>query len=232
MKIKGLNAKQFKIMLIVAIVVSLAATGAGFYFMLQQLRTFAVETDTLNKESSSSSQRLNQLRELDKYLTEHADDIKRAADITSSTEGYRYQDDFVKELSRLGVQSGVDVTNFTLRKLVTSRVESATPDAGSTTGLTEGSESIPSVPSSQVSSISCTVTIRSPVAYEKFITFLKLLEANPKRMQVTSVNIGNQSSGSSDQSSGESSGEQSGGGSVKDGSVSVEPLEILVYLRQ
>lgn len=232
MKKVELNARLFRILLILLLVVTIGLMTTGFSYVFAQLKTFATETNELAIKNSTSAAALSNLRSTDTYLKVHNEDVMLAKDIVSSEEGYAYQDDFVKELTQLAKRSNVDITQFTFPEPAgTGQAAAGTSGAAATppaqTPAATPTPTTTGAAASALKSISCNITLKSPLPYKDFVTFLKLIELNPKRMQVTSISL----SGSAAGSTSDDSDSSAPAPPVSSDSVTTETLEIKVYLK-
>ena len=199
------SAAGLRIALSGVLILTLALIGGGFYFAQHTLRSYAQETSILNSQANASTQNLSTLRALEQYLKEHDSDLKRASDVVAESNQYKYQDEIVSDISSFAASSGVTVTSFAFS--TATQTTPATPATPLVPGAT------PTTVPVSVTPTTATVTLAQPIKYKNLLNFIHKIEQNVTRMQIASISLTR----------------SDGGG---DGSVSVNALNIEVYLRQ
>lgn len=151
------------------IVVLIAAIGAGGYFLHQSLSRSALEVDHLKIDSEINEQGIANAQKLQRVLDDNQDNVVRAAAIVADTKYYEYQDQIVRDISAYAAAANLTVLGFDFST-------SATSKASNVPGL---------------KSINATISLQSPVPYNNYLRFLKLIERNLTKMQVTQLDISN-----------------------------------------
>ena len=151
--------------LIVLLVVSI---GAGVYFTHQKISQYVVEVDHLKIDSEINQQGIENAQKLRKALDENQDSVARAQAIVADTKYYEYQDQIVKDIGSYAAASNITVLGF---------------DFSTATGKTSSIKG--------VKTMIANITLQSPVQYTNYLKFLKLVERNLTKMQVTQVDIAN-----------------------------------------
>jgi hypothetical protein len=151
--------------------IGLLILGIGFAvsFTHQKLSTYVMEVDHLKIDSEINQQSIENARRLRQSLAENQESVVRAASIVADTKYYEYQDQIVQDITSYANASGVTVLGFdftTTTKAQASKVK----------GL---------------NTVVANISLKSPVQYQNYLRFLKLIEKNLTKMQVTQLEISN-----------------------------------------
>lgn len=159
------------------IVIMTAGLLAGFYFASQFLAATALETDYIRTDVAMSQDNVRKLQQLETQLALKRDSVSRARNLVGSMEGFDYQNRVVEDLTRYASLAGdnVKITNFTFTDPTKKAAAAATK------------KPIVTIPGVRV--LDATVTLNSPVDYLSFMRFLRAIEQNLTKMQVTGVDI-------------------------------------------
>lgn len=157
------------IALYVLIVILTVALGYGALFMHNSLSSYVTEVDHLKTDSEINQQGIENALKLQRALDENKDNVARAAAIVADTKYYEYQDQIVKDVEAYAAASNLTVLGFDFA------ATSATKKS-SVKGL---------------NTVVATVSLHSPVPYTNYLNFLKLIERNLTKMQVTQLDISN-----------------------------------------
>jgi len=155
--------------LVAALLALLFSLGFGIYLMHSQLSAYAVTVDHLKTDSEINQQSLENAQKLRRALEVNADSVDRAAEIVADTKYYEYQDQIVKDISSYAAATGITVLGF----------DFSTSNTAKTTN----------VPG--LNTVVVSLSLRSPVQYGSYLRFLKLIERNLTKMQVTQLDISN-----------------------------------------
>ena len=159
----------------------MAATGIGiFVFGQQQLSTVAEETRKSTTDAESSSNELQALTTLKNRLKEQNKDVERAAKIVSITKNYSYQDQVVQDFVNYANASGVVIKSidFSANNASTSGTASSSTSAATAVKAPNGTKSI-----------SATITLNTPVAYDNLRDFIYRIEKNLFQMQISNLTL-------------------------------------------
>lgn len=156
--------------LYVLILVLLAGIVTGGYFIHQKLSAYVVQVDHLKTDSELNEQGIINARKLRVVLNQNKDSVARAADIVADTKYYQYQDQIVQDISAYASAANLTVLGFDF---------AATAPAGKATT------------SANIKTVVATISLKSPVPYGNYLRFLKLIERNLTKMQVTQLDIAN-----------------------------------------
>lgn len=152
--------------LLVALV---ASTGFGIYVMHHKLVASVTEVDHLKIDSELNQQSIENAQKLQRALDQNKESVARAASIVADTQYYEYQDQIVQDISSYAAAAKLTVLGF----------DFSTASTGKATSI------------KGVKTIVATISLKSPVPYDNYLRFLKLIERNLTKMQVTQLDISN-----------------------------------------
>lgn len=164
--------------LIVAVAVTVATLSYPF------LRKSAVEVSHATLDASASQNNVRALEELKEKLEEDREVVSRANSIVAESKSYQYQDQIIGDLNNYASKAGVEITNIDFS------TSTAAPSPSSTTPAAPA----PTAPSG-VKSMQATVTLKNPINYLSLLRFLRSIEQNLTKMQVSKVSLAKDASG-------------------------------------
>lgn len=167
MKRKSINAVTTRWILIGIIVLLVVGGIAGGWWLQSILNEKMAATSSVKADAINSNDNLSKAQALKIYLENHKADIDKTALVVANTTSYKYQDQIVQDITRYAAVSGLRVLGFDFPTASSS-------SSSSSTGL---------------KSIAATITLQNPVPYRSYLTFLKLIEQNLTKMQVTDISI-------------------------------------------
>lgn len=155
--------------LYVLLVILMAGIATGSYFIHQKLSTYVVEVDHLKIDSEMNEQGIVNAQKLRIALNENRDSVTRAAAIVADTKYYEYQDQIVQDIGAYAAASNLTVLGFDFSTAASSKASSV----------------------KGIKTMVATISLKSPVSYNNYLRFLKLIERNLTKMQVTQLDISN-----------------------------------------
>lgn len=162
----------------------MAAAGIGiFIFGQQQLSAVAEETRKSTADAESSSNELQALTTLKSRLKEQNKDVERAAKIVSITKNYNYQDQVVQDFVNYANASGVVIKSIDFSANNASTSGTASSSSSSTSAATAAKAP------NGTKSISATITLNTPVAYDNLRDFIYRIEKNLFQMQISNLTL-------------------------------------------
>lgn len=170
-----MNAVLLNKLLSGALLLIVVLAGAGFYFATQFLAKTATDTDQVKTDVSLTAANIEKLKRLETEMKNKSQIVSRAKQIVSDSSQYRYQDQIVQDVNAYAKLAGVEIGGFTF---VEDNPSVSAPGNRSTTVLPAG-----------VKRTEATVTLKTPIQYDNFLRFLKAIEQNLTKMQVTGVNM-------------------------------------------
>lgn len=167
MKNEGIKASSIRKLLSALMVLLILGAAAGFYFGIEQVREVSVDVSHTVADADASGKQIEKLQQLKSALAQRQALVDKASQLFA-TEG-NYQSQALTDIQKYANTYGLTVskTNF-----------------GTGTDTQSGVTGHP-----------VTVTLQSPVPYNKFIQFLDAIEGNLPKMQITNVELGHTSDG-------------------------------------
>lgn len=177
-----MTATKLRIILIVIMILIAVAATAGFTMLQQYLASYASSISKLNADAQSGDDNLKTLEELKIRLAEEADLITQTRSIVADSA--TYTDTFLNDIGVIAARSGVDLNGVEFSDSIAASQGTATTSPTQPTSTT----STPQVGGGVTKKI-VTVSVKSPVDYTRFMTFLQGIETNPLKMQVASLSL-------------------------------------------
>ena len=206
---KPLTATTFRAILSVSIFLIIGAGVALFIVANNQLRTLATDVSKISIDADASGNNLQTLKRLEAELNQQKETIQRTNSIVAESQSYQYQNQIISDLNNYANRAGISITNLDFSATQAAGGTAATPSQQPAAPTTPGASTTTPAPSSSMKSTSVSVTIANPVNYQSLLNFVRLIEQNLTKMQISSVGL--------------SSGENGG--------VSSDALTIEVYIR-
>jgi hypothetical protein len=185
MKKRQLTATALRLIL----TISLFATGgigiAVFSIADKTLKGTAVATSHSVADASASQNNLQNLQKLQQDLINKKDVVTRAASIVAESQSYEYQNQIINDLNDYAARAKLSITNITFNAAAAAGGTTATPatPAPSTT-IVNG-----------VKSTSVSITLKNPVDYVSMLKFIKSIEQNLTKMQISSIALSQSTDG-------------------------------------
>jgi hypothetical protein len=175
---KKLNATGLRLILSVSLFVLAAIGVVGFFYAKNNLQAVAVDTSHSVVDASASQNNLQTLQKIQKTLEDDKDVISRTNNIVADSRSYQYQDQILSDLNDYAAKAGIAITN-----LAFSDTAAATPSAASS------SKAVTTPQPAGVKSTSVTVTLNNPVNYNNLLMFIRSVEQNLTKMQISRVSL-------------------------------------------
>lgn len=152
---------------------------AGFYFIQKGLSEYAKDVNQSVSAASTSEDSISQLRLLELELAKLKEINTRASSIIAESQSYRYQDQVIDDLSEYATRSGVSISQFSFQS------DSASPGAlVPQTPLPTASTAPAGLKSTSVN-----ISLNTPVGYTNLLKFLRSIEQNLTKMQISGVSL-------------------------------------------
>lgn len=156
--------------LIGLIVLMIATIGGIFYLASQKLNEQTVATSHAKIDNELEATNITKLKSLKNYLEKNKSTVDRAADVVSESQSYTYQNQGISDLNTFASQTGISILSIDFPEV------SKVPEKGAVT--ISGVKKIPII-----------VNLDGPVDFVRVLQFIKLIEQNLTKMQITSVNL-------------------------------------------
>ena len=179
MMIKGrpFTATQLRLLLSVSMFVIAVLAGVGFVLVNSQLKEYAIQVSHVAADASASRDNLQNLQTIEKQLKDDQDIVQKTNSIVAESQSYQYQDQIITDINNYASRSGIGITDINFSSQTASNT---TPGA-----TTPSTQIIPS----GVKSSSVVITLKNPVNYDSMLRFIRSIEQNLTKMQVSRINL-------------------------------------------
>jgi len=184
MKPISMTATRLRLILSASLFVIILIAGVSFSLIDGTLRDMATDVSHTTADAEASRDSVQTLQKVQQELTADADVITRASNIVAESQSYQYQDQIVNDLNDYANKAGVSVTSLDFGATTTTPAASASPTPTSSAPAVAG-----------VNSKTVTVAIKNPVNYNNLLHFIRSIEQNLTKMQISKVGISKGSSG-------------------------------------
>lgn len=185
---KAMSASLLEKLLLFIITLLFVATIGIFYALSNYAKDQANIAGRSMARTESSQKDIDSLRQSYKWLIANQEIVEKTNKIVAITKLYRYQDQVVNDIESYARQSGLRITKYGF-----TEDAAATAGAGAAPAATApaASGAAPAANSAASSFKTATVQIGfgTFIPYENFIFFLKKVEQNVTRMQVTELTL-------------------------------------------
>lgn len=179
---RQLSARQLRIILSISLFVIVALMVGIATYSYHSLRSVAVNVAQTLADADAGQDNLQTLEKIQEQLENDKDVVARANSIVADSQSYQYQDQIITDLQNYAAKAGITITNF---------------DFTSTTATTPSQTPAPQTAApSGVKSTSVTVTLKNPINYDNLLRFLKSIEQNLTKMQVSKIGLSKSQTGS------------------------------------
>lgn len=200
MKNSGLTASKLRVALSLLAILTLVGGIVGFFIAQSKLSDYATEVSQKVADSEAGQNSVQTLQQLEQELEARRDIVEKAQSLVAESQSYEYQDQVIQDLTEYASRTGVGISEFNFTQSGTS----GTASSGEQTTTAETADT------SGIRSVFITVRLVTPTSYESLIRFIRSIENNLTRMQLSSINISN---------------------SDNSGNVTVDALNIEVYVQ-
>ena len=165
----SLSATLMRYVLIIVIVLAVAGIGTVFYYAQRLLGAKALEADHAKIDAELAQEEISRLQQLKKTLQDNQPQIAKTALIVAQSQQYEFQTQVVNDITTYAQQSGVEILGFDF-------------------GVKPGAPA-KKVPGSKVNQQKTIVTVQlnNNIPYASFLKFIKSIEQNVTKMQLTGM---------------------------------------------
>lgn len=178
------TAKRFepttlRVVLIVAMVLALAGSVAGFVYRLGVLNTFAVDVSHKKVDAEASNSSLQTLQKLEHTLSASRETLKRTEQLSITNELPQFQ--AVTDVKNIANRNKLPISNVTFTDSTASTPSSSTPAAPTTPSV--------AAPVATGKQVDVTLTLGENVNYDSFLQFLYDTERSIPNMQIGEISL-------------------------------------------
>lgn len=157
-----------------------AITGIGvatFSIADKMLQKSATETSHAVADAEASQNNLQNLQKLEQDLITKKDIVQRAASIVAESRSYEYQNQIINDLNDYASRASLSIININF------------DTAAGSTGTTPATPAPPVATVGGVKSTTASITLKNPVDYANLLRFIKSIEQNLTKMQISSIGL-------------------------------------------
>ena len=172
---RSLTATQLRLILSGLMFVIMLLTGVGFVFVNSQLKNYAIEVSHVVADANASRDNLQNLQKIETQLGDDQDIVQKTNSIVAESQSYQYQDQIITDINNYASRAGIGITDINFS------TQAATAPGAQTT---------PNAPTpSGVKSSPVAITLKNPINYENMLRFIRSIEQNLTKMQVSRINL-------------------------------------------
>lgn len=179
------TATRLRLALSSSLFVIAILTGISLYFIYGKLHDVSTDVSHAVVDASASQDNIQTLQKIQSELADKKDVIDRASSIVADSKSYQYQNQILNDLNDYAGRAGITLTN----------IDFTSGDATGTTGSGAKPAADSSAPAG-VKSTSVSVAIQNPVPYDNLLRFIKSIEDNLTKMQISKIGLSKGTSGS------------------------------------
>lgn len=176
---KRLEPTTLRVVLIVAMVLALAGSVAGFVYRLGVLNTFAVDVSHKKVDAEASNSSLQTLQKLEHTLSASRETLKRTEQLSITNELPQFQ--AVTDVKNIANRNKLPISNVTFTDSTASTPSSSTPAAPTTPSV--------AAPVATGKQVDVTLTLGENVNYDSFLQFLYDTERSIPNMQIGEISL-------------------------------------------
>lgn len=188
------SATKLRAALSVIIILIVILTGLGFYYVQSWLSDEAKKVHQIVSTSNIDKNDTQSVIELQKAIDERQSAAQKATSIL--TDANNYTEQIIGDLEKHASESGVKIADY---KFTTDSTQASSAAVAGITNI------------SGVRTIPITITLANPIDFNSLLRFMKAIETNLPKMQISGINL-TSTSGSS-------------------GAVTVAPITVEVFAR-
>jgi hypothetical protein len=162
-----MTAIKLRYILIATIVLLGVAIGLGNWQLHGILARQVSQTDHAKIDAELSQSELEKLQKLKIDLVAQKDIVDRAKQIAAPSNQYHFQDQVIKDLTTYAARDAITISSFDFSSASSGGKVNA-PSGGKT---------------------AFTVNLQTPLRYDQVLNFLRQIEQNATKMQITSLTL-------------------------------------------
>lgn len=190
MKKTHLTPTTLRLILSTGLILAIAAAVIVFVFASGRLGEVATTVSHKVSDAKASQNSLANLKKIEEFIADHQETVTRANEIVAESKSYEYQDQIIYDLKTYAENADITITNFDFAA-GNSSTTTAAPVAGAAAPAagTPAPTETAAPAASGVKSTSVSISVESPVRYENILRFIKAVEQNLTKMQVSAVSL-------------------------------------------
>ena len=175
---QNMTPVKLRIILSISMVIIVIIGIGGVLAFRSYIVNYANQVSEDNAKAAFSKENVQQLKKLDKQLSDDKVAVTRAASIVADDVSHRYQDTIINDLNTYAARSNLKISSYTF-----------VDDSGSASAPAAADPNSAIKPIAGIKTVSLNVSLETPVGYESFMQFLRAIELNLTKIQITSMSI-------------------------------------------
>lgn len=175
-----LTAPSLRLILSLTIAIMISAGATGFIFIREELIKLASEANALAISANTSRYNLQNLKKLEAELKKLQDAEQKAATIAAESKNYMYQNQITSDIYSMADKSGISIEGIDFASAAASTPPSTTEAPQTVNGA---------VGTSGLNSTFANITVKSPVKYDNLLAFIRYIELNSTKMQISKISL-------------------------------------------
>jgi len=179
-----LSPPLLRIILVSTIGLLVVASSVGLWVFHGWLTSYANDVKNDNAGAASSQQDITRLEELKAQLAKDPVAVARAKAIVADSTYYKYQNQIIDDLSAYANNAGFQISAFSF--------SNPSPTTGTTGATTPAVSALPTGTTPAPAGLkveAATITLPKTLSYLSYMKFLKSIEENLTKMEITGVSV-------------------------------------------
>lgn len=183
-----LTASSLRLILALTITIMISIGTGGFWLVREELVKLASEANELAVGVNASRYNLQNLKKLESELAKLRDAEQKATMIAAESKSYMYQNQIISDIYSMADKAGISIESIDFASPGSSQSSpAATPDGSQTVNG--------SVSTSGLKSTFANITVKNPVNYNELLAFIRYIELNSTKMQISKISLVSQTEG-------------------------------------
>lgn len=185
-KKRTMTASTLRMILSVALLLTIAAGVGMSYFVLRGLDNYAKGVNEVVVKAKESDDDVTRIDQLTQQLNQNREAFTKAKSVVAESKSYKYQNTIVEDIRDMANRAEVSVSSF---DFATEEAASGSSSSGSSTSSGTTSTAATNTANGSLKTTSTTVTVEGPVSYRKMLNFINNIEQNLTKMQITDTSF-------------------------------------------
>lgn len=174
---KKFDAPTLRLVLLGTIVLLAGVSAVCFWLFYGTLNEYSNKVNQDVTKASVSTHDINKLKALEAQLEDEAVAFTRAKNIVAESREYQYQDQIIEDINAFAKAAGIKIIGYTF--------STGTQSGQAATGTTQPS----TPPPNGLKVTTASINVESPVDYHSIMKFIRSIELNLTKMEVTGVTL-------------------------------------------
>ena len=191
MKSKAMSSTLLEKLLIFAVFVIVAGIFGIFFVASDFAKSRAQAANNALTKAASTQKEIDETTAAYRWIEDNPVLVDKTNKLVAEAQSYKYQEQVINDLERYASQSDVQLRSYTFSDNTTA--SGATGESSSSSSTTPAAGAAATTPTTGATGGMKTATVQigfgDGIGYSSFLKFLKRVENNVTRMQVTSLTL-------------------------------------------